>query len=79
VLLAHSCTFGEHEDGETVIFPEGTTRTMILTEPVKSHNRARILFPNGLELREMLDDEGTGKGCLLHVLSQESIEEDGRQ
>ena len=79
LLLAHGCCFGMHEYGETVIFPEGTMRTMLLTRTGQPTNRSRLLFPDGVELREVLDDEGTGKSCLLLVLSQESIEGDGRQ
>ncbi len=76
LLLAHGCTFGMHEYGETVIFPEGTTRTMLLTRTGQPTNRSRLLFPDGVELREVLDDEGSGKSWLLLVLSQKPMQEE---
>ena len=75
VLIRHGCTFGEHEYGEMVIFPEGTTRTLLLSRIGQLTNRSRILFPDGLELRELLDDEDTGKSWLLLVLSQEPMQD----
>ncbi len=76
MLLAHGCSFGKHEYGETVIFPEGTTRTMLLSRSSQGTNRFRLLLPDGLELREVLDDEGTGKSGLLLVFSQEPMQEE---
>lgn len=76
VLLIHGCTFGENEYGETVIFPEGTTRTLLLSRTGRASNRYRIQLPDGLELREGLDDEGRGKSWLLLVLSQEPMQDD---
>ncbi|MBA2679536.1 MAG: hypothetical protein H0U76_14210 [Ktedonobacteraceae bacterium] len=76
LLLAHGCSFGMHEYGETVIFPEGTTRTMLLTRTGQPTNRYRLLFPDGVELREVFDDESRGKSWLLLVLSQESMQEE---
>ncbi|HEY5001746.1 MAG TPA: hypothetical protein VII61_01245 [Ktedonobacteraceae bacterium] len=73
VLLTHGCMFGEHEYGETVIFPEGTKRTLLLSRTGQSTNRSRIQLPDGLELRDVLDDEATGKSWLLLVLSQEPM------
>jgi len=70
MLSMHGCAFGEHEYGETVIFPEGTTRTQLLDRLGQPTNRSRIQFADGLELRDVLDDEATGKSWLLLVLSQ---------
>jgi hypothetical protein len=75
VLLMHGCTFGEHEYGEMVIFPEGTTRTLLLSRTGQPTNRSRIQLPDGVELREVLDDEGTGNSWLLLVLSQEPMQD----
>jgi hypothetical protein len=75
VLLVHGCTFGENEYGETVIFPEGTTRMLLLNRTGQATNRSRIQLPDGLELREVLDDEGTGKSWLLLVLSREPMQD----
>jgi hypothetical protein len=77
VLLVHGCTFRELEHGETVIFPEGTTRTLLLSRAGQPTNRSRIQLPDGLELREVLDDEGTGKRWLLLVLSREPMQDIG--
>jgi hypothetical protein len=75
VLLIHGCTFGVHKEyGEIIQFPEGTTRTLLYSRALQSTNQYRILLPDGLELREVLDDEGTGKSWLLLVLSQELLE-----
>lgn len=68
ILIAHGCTFGMHEYGETVAFPEGTTRTLLLSPAGISTNRYRLLLPDGVELREVLDDAGTGKSRLTLVL-----------
>jgi hypothetical protein len=76
LLLTHGCTFGESEYGETVIFPEGTIRTMLLTRTGQPTNRYRLLFPDGVELREVLDDESGGKSWLLLVLSQKLMQEE---
>jgi hypothetical protein len=73
MLSMHGCTFGEHEYGETVLFPEGTTRTLLLSRTGQSTNRSRIQLPDGLELRDVLDDEATEKSWLLLVLSQEPM------
>ena len=74
VLLTYGCTFGENEYGETVIFPEGTTRTLLLNRAGRATNRYRIQLPDGLELREVLDDEVAGKSWLLLVLSEEPMQ-----
>ena len=65
MLSMHGCTFGEHEYGETVHFPEGTTRTQLLDCLGQPTNYSRIQFPDGLELRDVLDDEATGKSWLF--------------
>ena len=75
ILLAHGCTFGASEYGETVIFPEGTTRTLLLSRCGQGTDRFRLLLPDGLELREVLDDEGTGKSWLLLVSGQGLMQE----
>jgi hypothetical protein len=75
VLLMHGCTLGEDEYGETVIFPEDTTRTLLLSRTGRATNRYRIQLPDGLELREVLDDEGRGKSWLLLILSQEPMQD----
>ena len=75
MLFMHGCTFEKHEDGETVLFPEGTTRTLLLSRAGQPTNRYKILFPDGLELREVLDDEDTGKSWLTLVLSREPMQE----
>ena len=75
VLLIHGCTFGVDEEyGETIQFPEGTTRTLLYSREGQPTNRYRIQLPDGLELREVLDDEGKGKSWLTLVLSQEPME-----
>lgn len=76
LLLAHGCSFGMHEYGETVIFPQGTTRTMLSSRTGQFTNRYRLLFSDGVELREVLDDEGSGKSWLLLVLSQKPMQEE---
>ena len=69
ILLVHGCTFGVHEEyGETIQFPEGTTRTLLHGREARPTNRYRIQLPDGLELREVLDDEGKGKSWLMLVL-----------
>ena len=76
VLLNHGCAFGVHEEyGETIQFPEGTTRTLLYSREGRPTNRYRIQFSDGLELREKLDYEGTGKSWLTLVLSQEPMED----
>jgi hypothetical protein len=75
MLFMHGCTFEKHERGETVLFPEGTTRTLLLSRAGQPTNRYKILFPDGLELREVLDDEDTGKSWLTLVLSLEPMQE----
>jgi hypothetical protein len=75
ILVMHECTFGEHEYGETIIFPEGTRRTLLLSRTGRATNHYRLVFPDGLELREVLDDEATGKSWLLLVLSQEPMQD----
>lgn len=76
VLLNHECMFSIHgEYGETIRFPEGTTRTLLYNRGGQATNRYRIQLPDGLELREVLDDEGTGKSWLTLVLSQESMQD----
>jgi hypothetical protein len=72
VLLTHGCMFGVHEEyGETIQFPEGTTRTLLYSREGQPTNRYRIQLPDGLELREVLDNEGKGRSWLTLVLSQE--------
>jgi hypothetical protein len=72
VLLTHGCTFGVHEEyGETIQFPERTTRTLLYSREGRPTNHFRIQFSDGLELREGLDDGGTGKSGFTLVLSQE--------
>jgi hypothetical protein len=76
VLLTHGCAFGVHEEyGETIQFPEGTTRTLLCSREGQLTNRYRIQLPDGLELREVLDDEGKGKSWLTLVLSQEPMQD----
>jgi hypothetical protein len=76
VLLIHGCTFGVLEEyGETIQFPEGTTRTLLYSREGRPTNRYRIQLPDGLELREVLDDEGNGKSWLTLVLSQEPMQD----
>jgi hypothetical protein len=76
VLLNHECIFSVHgEYGETIRFPEGTTRTLLYNRGGQATNRYRIQLPDGLELREVLDDEGTGKSWLTLVLSQEPMQD----
>lgn len=75
MLFMHGCTFEKHEHGETALFPEGTTRTLLLSRAGQPTNRYKILFPDGLELREVLDDEDTGKSWLTLVLSREPVQE----
>jgi hypothetical protein len=76
VLLIHGCTFGVDEEyGETIQFPEGTTRILLYSREGQPTNRYRIQLPDGLELREVLDDEGKGKSWLTLVLSQEAMGE----
>ena len=75
VLLTHGCTFGKHEEyGETIQFPEGTIRTLLYNREGRPTNCYRIQLPDGLELREVLDDEGKGKSWLMLVLNQEPLE-----
>ncbi len=70
VLLKYGCTFMMHEEyGEAIQFPEGTTRTLLYSREGQPTNRYRILLPDGLELREVLDDERKGKSWLTLVLS----------
>ncbi len=69
LLLIHGCTFGVHVYGDLVIFPEGTTRTLLYDPNGQATNRYRIVFPDGLELREVLDDEGEGKSWLAIVIT----------
>jgi hypothetical protein len=76
VLFMHGCTFVKNEYGEMVLFPEGTTRTLLFNRAGQPTNRYKILFPDGLELREVLDDENTGKSWLLLVLSQKPMQEE---
>ena|SRR5450631_278801 len=75
VLLTHGCAFGVHEEyGETIQFPEGTTRTLLYSREGRPTNRYRIQLSDGLEIREMLDDEGKGRSWLTLVLSQKLLE-----
>lgn len=75
VLLKYGCAFTMQEEyGETIQFPAGTTRTLLYSREDQPTNRYRILLPDGLELREVLDDEGKGKSWLTLVLSQGEIE-----
>ena len=76
VLLNHGCMFSVHgEYGETIRFPERTTRTLLYNREGQATNRYRIQFPDGLELREVLDDEGKGKSWLILVLNQEPMKD----
>jgi hypothetical protein len=76
VLLNHECMFSVHgEYGETIRFPEGTTRTLLYSREGRPTNCYRIQLPDGLELREVLDDEGKGKSWLTLVLSQEPMQD----
>jgi hypothetical protein len=70
-LVIHGCMFGMHEYGETIQFPEGTTRTLLYNREGQPMNHYRLLLPDTLELREVLDDEGTGKSWLSLVVCLE--------
>ncbi|HEY5005944.1 MAG TPA: hypothetical protein VII61_22480, partial [Ktedonobacteraceae bacterium] len=53
----------------------GTTRTLLYSREGRPTNCYRIQLPDGLELREVLDDEGTGKSWLTLVLNQEPMQD----
>jgi hypothetical protein len=76
VLLTHGCVFSVHEEyGKTIQFPEGTTRTLLYSREGRPTNCYRIQLSDGLEIREVLDDEGKGKSWLTLVLSQEPMQD----
>jgi hypothetical protein len=74
-LVMHGCTFEMHEYGETIQFPAGTMRTLLYNREVQPTNHYRILLTDTLELREVLDDEGTGKSWLSLIVGLEPHEE----
>src|SRR5450432_230975 len=68
VLLTHRCVFGVHEEyGKTIQFPEGTTRTLLYSREGRPTNCYRIQLPDGLELREALDDAQEARGTSTHT------------
>jgi hypothetical protein len=76
VLRVHGCTFGVYEEyGDMIRFPEGTTRTLLYGREGQTTNHYRIMLPDTLELREILDDKGQGKSWLALVLSPAPLED----